>query len=219
MQKKLKIFKSPWHLAHDHDLMMALKDVADFDLLHNYTRRWDEKLRPLPENVSWVTHFEKGKYDLAILNIDQQCSNPMLNKSVLTREMREVIEETDPDCKIVFINHGTPVYPELYEDGKKENHFVSQKLISEIMEVVNGHPMIVNSHEAKENWGTGTVILHGMEPSEWKCEEVREPRACTYISAAGIGDRYYNRSFLNSVMVSGLYCLPIRIGVSFFGKY
>jgi hypothetical protein len=210
MERKIRIFKSPWHLAHDYDLMMALKDVAEFDLLMNYTRRWDERLRPFPENAQWVTHFEKGKYDLAILNIDQQCGNANLNKSVLARQMRDTIKQTDPDCKIVWINHGTPVYPEFYRDGTSKTKYVSEVLRKEIMDIIGNDPMVVNSHEAAENWGDGKVILHGMDPSEWPISEEKEPRVATFISMAGIGDKYYNRSFLSAVKEE----LKERYGIS-----
>lgn len=200
MNRRLRIFKSPWHTAHDHDIVEALKPIADFDMLINYTRRWDEKNRPIPENVSWVTHFEKGKYDFAILNIDQQCSNENLNKSKLTKQMKQAIREIEQGLPIVFINHGTPVYPELFPDGTSENGYVSEQLKREILEIVGDDPMIVNSHQASRDWGKGTPIIHGMEVSEWIDNPDKEPRSMTYVSQAGIGDRYYNRSFLIAVM-------------------
>jgi glycosyltransferase involved in cell wall biosynthesis len=194
--KKLKILKSPWHLAHDYDLMMALKDVADFDLLINYTRRWDTKIRPFPKNAKWVSHIEKGKYDLAILNIDQQCSNPRLNKSVLTQNMKQVIKEQEPDLPIVFINHGTPVYPETYPDTSAKEGYISKQLRYEILKIVGDDYMVVNSHQAQKDWRKGTAIIHGMDKDEWYFSDAKEPRVATFISVAGIGDRYYNRSFL-----------------------
>lgn len=200
-KRKLKIWGTAWHIAHNHDIMMALKDVADFYLLVNYTRRWDDKLRPLPENAHWVSYFEKGKYDLAILHVDQQCSNMDLNKSVLTKHMKQTIKEIEPDLPIIFINHGTPVYPELYSDATKETDYKSEKLRKEILDIVGDDEMVVNSHQAKLDWGRGKTIIHGMNPDEWEYDEnVREPRVATFISQAGIGDKYYNRSYLVAVM-------------------
>lgn len=199
MKKRLKIFKSPWHIAHDASLMAALSDFADFSLLVNYTRRWDERVRPLPGNTEWVTHFEPGKYDLAILNLDQQCSSPNMNKAVLPKHMRQAIEEADPNCKIVFINHATPVYPEIYQDGTKATDYVSEKLKDEILAMVKPYPMVSNSHQAAREWGYGKAIIHGLDPEEWMPAAVKEPRAVTFITEAGIGDRYYNRSFLIAV--------------------
>jgi glycosyltransferase involved in cell wall biosynthesis len=146
-----------------------------------------------------VTHFEKGRYDYAILNIDQQCGNSNLNKSVLTKQMKAVVKE-DQNCKIIFINHGTPVYPEYYKDGNRANKYVSPTLRDEIMGIVGEEMMVVNSYEAKENWGRGEVIIHGMGADEWYMSDVKEPRVATFVSQQGIGDKYYNRSFLVSVM-------------------
>lgn len=198
--KKLRILKSPWHLAHDHSLMSALADVADFDLLINYTRRWDENVRPLPANCKWVTHIEPGVYDLAILNVDQQCSQPGMNKAILPRHMRQAIEEIDPNIKICFINHGTPVYPELYQDANRTTNYVSEQLKSEILEIVKPYPMVVNSFQAQEEWGYGKAIIHGLDPEMYKPADIKEPRAISFVAKAGIGDKYYNRSFLEEVM-------------------
>lgn len=211
-EKRLKIFGTPWHVAHQHDLISALSDVADFYFLINYTRRWDEKNRPLPENVSWVTHFEKEKYDFVLLHIDQQCSNPALNKSLLTQQMKKTVEEIDPQCPIIFINHGTPVYPELYPDGVKATNFISEQLKKEILDIISPHYMVVNSHQAKKDWNyaKSRTIIHGMEESEWNCNEIKEPRVATFISQVGIGDRYYNRSYLASIMDD----LKDRYGIS-----
>lgn len=198
--KKIRIWKSPWHLAHDYDLMMALKDVADFDLLVNYTRRWDERIRPFPPNANWVIDFEKDKYDLAILNIDQQCSNFDLNKANLTVQMKKTIKEIDPKVPIIFINHGTPVYPELFADATPKTNYVSEQLKKEIMDIVGDDYMVVNSAQASKDWGKGFPIIHGMDIDEWKFSEEREPRVATFISIAGIGDKYYNRSYLAAVM-------------------
>lgn len=200
MGKRLRVWKSPWHTAHDHDLIEALKPIADFDLLINYTRRWDDKNRPVPENVNWVTHFEKGKYDFAILNIDQQCSNPNLNKTALTMQMKQTIMELEPTLPLVFINHGTPVYPEMFPDGTKATDFVSEQLKKEILEIVGESLMIVNSHQAVNDWGKGHAIIHGLEASEWIDNPDKEPRSVTFVSQAGIGDKYYNRSGLLAVM-------------------
>lgn len=180
--------------------MMALKDDADFDLLINYTRRWDEKIRPFPPNAKWVTTFKKGVYDFALLNIDQQCSNMRLNKAVLTTQLKKLIQKVDPDLPIVFINHGTPVYPETYLDGTPEKKYVSEVLRKEILDIVGDSHMVVNSHQAVNDWGRGYAIIHGMDKDYWEFSDLKEARAATFISAAGIGDRYYNRSFLVNTM-------------------
>lgn len=179
---------------------MALNEYADFYLLINYTRRWDEKTRPLPENASWVTHFKPGKYDLAILNIDQQCTDDNLNKTVLPKHMRQAIREMEPTLPVVWINHATPVYPEKFTDGTKDTDWVSETLRKEILKIVGEDKMVVNSHQAMNDWKAGKAIIHGMDAHEWVYNEEREPISCTFITQAGIGDKYYNRSYLVAVM-------------------
>lgn len=200
--KRLKIFKSCWHIGNDADLINGLSDIADFELLINYTRRWDSKNRDFPANASWTTHFKTNYYDLAILNIDQQCSNPDLNKGILMKHMRDVIKEKQPNLPIIWINHATPVYPERYEDGNKENNYVSETLRKEILDIIGNDYMVCNSHQAEKEWNNpnSRAIIHGMEKDEWISDLDKEPRVCTYISAGGIGDKYYNRSYLMAVM-------------------
>ncbi len=199
-KNRLKIFNTPWHIPHNADLAFALKDYADFYYLINFTRRWDYKNRPFPDNAYWVTHFEKGKYDLAILHLDQQCSNESLNKTILTKDMKKAILEIDPELPIIFINHGTPVYPELFPDGTSENDYISEQLRKEILEIVGEYPMIVNSHQSVKDWGKGKAIIHGIHSEDWIDSEIKEPRSATFISQAGIGDKYYNRTYLVDIM-------------------
>lgn len=200
MGKRLRVLETPWHTSHNYDLCMALEPVADFDMLINYTRRWDEKNRDFPPNASWVTHIEKGKYDFAILHLDQQCSNPNLNKTQLTLHMKQAIKEIDPALPIVYINHGTPVYPEMFPDGNSKNNYISEQLKKEILDIVGDDLMIVNSYQASKDWGKGWTIIHGLDVHDWIDNPTKEPRSCTFVSQAGIGDRYYNRSFLINVM-------------------
>lgn len=198
--KKLKVFTTPWHIAHQHDLYEALKDVVDVYFLINYTRRWDEKVRPFPRNMKWVTSFEKGKYDFALLHIDQQCTLPELNKAILPVHMRKAIREAEPTLPVIWINHATPVYPENYPDGNRANEFISKTLIKEILDIIGDDEMVVNSNQAAKDWSKGTPIIHGLNEKEWICDKEKEPRVATFISQAGIGDKYYNRSYLVEVM-------------------
>jgi glycosyltransferase involved in cell wall biosynthesis len=197
-KKKLRAFKSPWHLAHDEALITALKGYVDFDLLINYTRRWDDRIRKLPSNAKWVNRFEVGKYDFAILNIDQQCTEENLNKAVLVKHLKSIVSK-DKNCKRIWINHGTPIYPEKFPDGVLKTNFVSKKLIEEINKIIGDDLVVVNSHQAKKEWGRGKVIIHGISGKEYR-PKTKEPRVASFISFQGIGDKYYNRSYLIEVM-------------------
>jgi len=192
----------PWHVAHQHRLLSALPEF-EFYYLIQHTRRWDDRARPLPNNVKWVTCFEEGKYDLAILHVDQQCLLPKLGKSIL---FREVYEQVKGKLPVIVINHGTPVYPEMFrqmcvKDGYNDTEEDAQKWAAEKMKkLLEGvDEMVVNSYEAQKMWGWGKAIIHGYEPNDWYVLR-KEPRVVTFISPAGLGEKYYGRRLFRNTI-------------------
>jgi len=195
-KKKLKIFTTPWHTMHFWDLFNALKDDADFFLAHNSSKKWYLETRPLPENAQYVPYYEKGKYDLAILDVDQQCVNPNLGKTRLYKEMRDLIK----DIPVIVINHGSPVYPEFLKIGDGESFkYAEKKCKRDMRELVGNRTMVLNSHSGatEAEWGWGEPIIHGMNPADW-LDLVKEPRVFTALSPAGC-DLYYNRERMNEL--------------------
>ncbi len=181
---------------HFWDLFNALKNDAQFFLAHNTNRPWFYEMRPLPENAQFVPYYEPGKYDLAILDVDQQCVNQKLGKSILFNEMRERVK----DIPRVVINHGSPVYPEFLKIGDETSFFEAEvKCRAEIRMMTDGIPMVVNSYAAagEKEWGWGNPIWHGMNPADWWDLE-KEPRIFTALSPGGC-DLYYNRETMNEV--------------------
>ena len=186
--KKLKVFGIPWHVAHQYELA-KMPFIESYDLLINPYRTWGERSRPFPEKMNWVTHYEKGKYDVAILHVDQQSIyNPeqgdRISKGKLYMEVRKIIGD---DIPIVTINHMTPFH------DKYESPYV----VDFIKKMTKGTFMIVNSNEAREQWGWGTTVLHGLDPKDW-WDLPKEPRAVTVLSPAGM-EKAYRRIFLTSV--------------------
>lgn len=188
MNKKIKIFGTPWHVAHQHSLFSALKDKVEFYHVVNTVRVWGTKFRPYPENLNQVSHYEPGVYDLALLHVDQQCVDPTLGKTRLYKELNETIK----DIPKIVINHGTPYWPEVYEDDQ---------IKSKMRMMLDGNHIVVNSHKAKEMWGdmgkSIRAIIHGIDDEGWKDLD-KEPRVITMLSPAGL-DKYYNRRLLLSV--------------------
>ena len=80
-------------------------------MIINNIKRWNYFARPLPKNVKWVSGYEKGKYNLAVLDIDQQCVDPRIGKGQLYRMLDKAID----DIPKIVINHGTPCWPENWE--------------------------------------------------------------------------------------------------------
>lgn len=138
-------------------------------------------------NVKWIPYYERGKYDLAILHLDQQCLNKDLweiGKGSVYRELNEVIR----DISKIVIMHGTPYWPE---------EAPMSELVNRLKKIIGNNTMVVNSHKAKEQWGMGKVIIHGMDKNEW-WDLPKEPRVVTMISPGGL-DRYYDRQFLHYI--------------------
>ena len=151
----IKIFSYGWHTAHQHSLCSV--PGTHFSYISNRVKpSWNESCRPWPNNLDIVDHYEPGKYDLAILHVDQQCLFGGL-KGVPYRECNKMIN----DIPKIVINHGTPHF---------QNH--PPEMIARMMkDSIGDNLMIVNSHEARKEWGFGEVIVHGLDPKEWKVSE------------------------------------------------
>ena len=80
--KKLMIFGTVNHLSHNYEMLkLTQKFDVKFCYLENNVRRWSRlSHRPEPttwlnkDQFEWVTHYEPGKYDLAILHVSQSRS-------------------------------------------------------------------------------------------------------------------------------------------------
>ncbi len=194
-KRKYKIFTTPWHCMHFYDLFNALKNDAEFYLCLNSSKKWYYETRPLPENASFVPYYERGKYDLAILDIDQQCVNHELGKSQVFKEFRDLLKNEIP---IIVINHGSPVFPEYLKLGDAETFECAEKKCKrEMKKLIGDLPMVVNSYRAatEHEWGFGIPIWHGMDPNDW-WDLPKEPRIFTALSIGGC-ETYYNRQVMS----------------------
>lgn len=199
---KIKAVGTTWHVMHQTDLINALKDDVDFYLMDNAWRSWrSEKFtgaRAIPENVNFVYGYEPGKYDFALLHIDQQCLNPVTGKSRVFREFNECIQ----DVPKVVINHGSPVFPEHFKQEQMNDQDAIDACREEMKKWVGNNPMVVNSYtnaeDQRRGWGWGTPIWHGMDSEVWQ-PGIKEINVITALSPGGLDD-YYNRSCMNDVM-------------------
>lgn len=170
-------------VAHQYELA-KLPFIEQYDLLINPYRVWGDKSRPMPENMKYVTHYEKGKYDLAILHFDQQCIGERIGKGLLYSEVNELIK----DIPKIVINHSVPLHDE----------YSQEETIKKTKEMIGDNFMIVNSYKAKEMWGWGHVVTHGMNADEW-FSNPKEPRATIFISPAGM-EKVYKRDVLRNTI-------------------
>lgn len=198
--KKLKAFGHPWHLSHQYAL--AKFPEIEWHWLIQHRRQYGTMPREdfaTKYNIKWVDSYEEGKYDFAVLHLDQQCFAPKLwdkGKGSLYRELNEVIQ----DIPKIVICHGTPYYPEMFpakNEYGQDCDGLSQDLIEMFHKVTRGNYVIMNSHKAVEQWGKGTCIWHGLDKDEW-FDLPKEPRVVTMLSPAGL-DKYYDRAFLRGI--------------------
>lgn len=194
---KLRIFDYLWHTPHQYDLMYALRNDCEFYFCLNVKTQWENGKRPVPPNLKFVTHYEEGKYDLAILHIDQQVISATDRKRIIYENFNNNITGIPK----ITINHGCPVLTEWFKmksfDYSDEQ--IKEICIRETKLLLGDNIMVVNSHAAasESEWGFGHPIIHGMNPADWY-DLPKEPRVFTAISAGGF-DRYYNRTCLHEV--------------------
>ena len=225
--EKVKVFNYPWHIAHQYELFRIPN--TEWTWLTQHRRGYSAFPRGdyfEDYGGTYVPHYEEGKYDFALLHLDQQCFEEGIwdrGKGSLFRQVSSVIKDIPKVC----IMHGTPFYPESFEcDIKADNHAdrgftenqigMSSVLIEKFFDVLSDFDYVIfNSNKARKQWvGDLTsykrghdgdrdiktkyiTIWHGMDANEW-FDLSKEPRVVTMISPAGL-DKYYDRTFLRGV--------------------
>lgn len=203
---KLKVFGCLNHLANNYEILkLAQTYDIKFYYLENNIRRWS-KFSPRPEpstwlnkdQFEWVQYYEPGKYDLAMLHVDQQHVDPNIGKGWLYRDLNETIQ----DIPKMVINHGTPMWDEVYTEDMVVNggEIVSERGTTKLIgmkEKIGDNFMIVNSYEAVERWGWGYPLIHGLDPDEW-WDLPKEPQVAMMVSPGGL-DKYYNRQLITAL--------------------
>lgn len=205
-QPRIKVFGHLNHLGNNFEILKLAKNYPiKFYYLDNNVRKWSRHSpRPRPETYltsdefEWVTYYEKGKYDLAMLHLDQQAADPMIGKGQLYRQLNELIQ----DIPKLVINHGTPMWDEFFTEdlvinGGTVHTSRGERQLDGIKKIIGDNPMIVNSYESVDRWGWGYPLIHGMDKNEW-WDLPKEPRVTVMISPGGL-DKYYNRQLLSSI--------------------
>jgi hypothetical protein len=207
------------HLAHQYSLLQ-IPDTHWTYLINNVRPKWNLDIRPMPNNLDFATYYEPGKYDLAVLHVDQQCIDPKIGKGQLYRDLNKSIQ----DIPKIIINHGTPYWEERWEsygggtwnlpisysNAKKDEIHKYQKdflinggktveagnlvEIEGMKKLIGNNTMVVNSFQAVKDWGWGIPIIHGLDPNDW-WDLLKEPRCVISLSPGGL-DSYYGRPLL-----------------------
>lgn len=204
--KRINIIGHLNHLGNQYDMLkLAKKYPLKFHYLENNVRKWS-KYSPRPEPTTWLSPdefewvqvYEPGKYDLAILHVDQQHVNPNIGKGFLYKQLNQTIQ----DIPKIVINHGTPMYDEMYEEnmvihGGNIQTSRGPQHVKGMKELIGDNFMVVNSYEAVDRWGWGYPLIHGMDKEEW-WDLPKEPRVTLMVSPGGL-DKYYNRQLITAI--------------------
>lgn len=227
MSKRLNIFGVVNHLSNQYEMLkLAKKYPVKFHYLENNVRRWSRySARPEPttwlnkDEFEWVTYYEPGKYDLAILHVDQQHTDPRIGKGWLYEDLNALIQ----DIPKMVINHGTPMWDDYYTEDVVINGGMAHTMkgpvqIKGMKEKIGDNFMIVNSYEAVDRWGWGYPLIHGMDKDEF-FDLPKEPRVVLALSPGGL-DKYYNRSLITAIKSSvkektGLDIMHIQVNIKF----
>lgn len=194
------------HLGNNYEMLkLAQKHDIKFSYLENNVRRWTRfSHRPQPtswlnkDQFEWVTHYEPGKYDLAILHVDQQHVNPNIGKGQLYRQLNEIIK----DIPKIVINHGTPMNDdwddEVTINGGTTHSSRGETKIDGMKQLIGDNFHVVNSYTSRERWGWGYPLIHGMDKDEWLDLPNKEPRVTISLSPGGL-NKYYNRQLITAI--------------------
>lgn len=215
------------HLSHQFEMLkMTKKYPIKFCYLENNVRRWSRySARPEPtswltkDEFEWVTHYEPGKYDVAILHVDQQHVDPRIGKGWLYEDANKLIQ----DIPKIVINHGCPMWDEYYTEDVVINGGMAHTMkgpvqIKGMKEKIGDNFMVVNSYEAVERWGWGYPLIHGLDKDEW-FDLPKEPRVVLALSPGGL-DKYYNRELITAIKgavkeKTGLDIQHIQVNIKF----
>lgn len=196
--EKVKIIDYSWHIGHQATLL-ELPNTQWTYIANNVRPNWNKSYRDLPSAavLDYAGYYEPGKYDMAVLHIDQSSlsRDPALSrgKNVLSCDINDAIK----DIPKVIINHGTPFWPEIINQETRE--YDKAWMLKKCKDYVGDNLMIVNSHQAKEEWGieNSRVIVHGLNPGDWY-DLPKDPIVFTTLSPAG-WPTYYNRMLQEEV--------------------
>jgi glycosyltransferase involved in cell wall biosynthesis len=226
-EKRINIFGVVNHLSNQYEMLkLAKKYPVKFHYIENNVRRWSRySARPEPttwlnkDEFEWVTHYEPGKYDVAILHVDQQHTDPRIGKGWLYEDLNAIIQ----DIPKIVINHGTPMWDEYYTEdmvinGGEVHTPKGVTRLKGMKEKIGDNFMIVNSYEAVERWGWGYPLIHGMDKDEF-FDLPKEPRVVLSLSPGGL-DKYYNRSLITAIKSAvkektGLDVMHIQVNIKF----
>jgi hypothetical protein len=158
---RFKLFDMPWNKDEQYEMLAF--PFAEWSWLIQYRVNHEYPRPEIEKMVRWVTHYEDGRYDAAILHLDLDFLDPL--KKALSR--RRVYEEMDSLIKTIpkiVIVHGARVATEA--QGR------------EVRELIGENYAVVSDDAVAEQLGAGHVIAPGVISDDWY-DLPKEPRVVT----------------------------------------
>lgn len=170
---RFKLLDMAWNLDEQYD-MLTFPGV-EWSWLIQY-RVGYKRLRRDPEGLSrWVTYYEEGLYDAAILHLDLEAvetAKHAVSRRRVYEELNAVIQHTP---KIVIV-HGSCV-PACGE-GRSPR---------EVRELIGDNYAVAASGDVAARLGVGHVIEPGIKADDWP-DLPKEPRVVTNLAYATARD-------------------------------
>jgi len=103
------------HIGHQYEMLkLAERYPVSFSYLVG-TRRWQQRVRPMPEHLSWVRRCRPSEYDLAILHLDQRAADPETATCKAFVRVRRIVGDLGPRSARPWEVH--PTEPPAHEAG------------------------------------------------------------------------------------------------------
>lgn len=185
----LQILDHAWHQAHSYRLHAL---PARFGYFPVGTRYWDPDIRPVPANWDgFVEDPDWAGYDVILSHLDNWCDRTELRGTPF--RLMNLIGMQAPRAARICIMHGTP-----------DNEQNRSRIVRMLDLAPGGSPfMVVNSHQAYEQWGLGPersrAIIHGYDVDEFAVDKTRLVMAFTVCSAGEISRSYHGVPMLRTV--------------------
>ena len=168
---RYRLFDMSWNNDEQYE-MLALPFVK-WSWLIQYRVNYDHLRPELEKMFQWVTYYEEGRYDAAILHLDLDFIEP-LKKALSRRRIYEELDGLIRHIPKIVIVHGSCVETE--------------SRAREVRELIGDNYAVVSSDAVAEQLGTGHVIAAGVISDDWY-DLTKEPRIvtnCVRVTSLGV---------------------------------
>lgn len=150
----IRVLDHYWHAAHGARLVSIAKTYPDIEwtyLVLGDRQPWNWQQREMPEHLRLAYRYEPGRYDVAILHLDQWCADETWP---LRGAEYRMLDTMIRDIPKIVIMHGLP-------EGESNR--------SKILRLLGDNWMVTNTQMSADMWAAERrrAILPGYDVDEW----------------------------------------------------